>query len=637
MADWLASQPLLLIGVAVLALGPLLFHWVQRRPGWMALTDSFVFVVIAGLVLFHVLPELIDAAGWPVLPLVLIGMIGPSLMEKLFTRAARSTHLLTLALGVLGLCLHEFTDGAALIGEGELHLLVALSIILHRVPVSLTVWWLLRPAYGRRLAVLVLAIMMVATLAGGIWGSALLSTLAAAPLALFQAFVVGSILHVVFHRPHLRHPPAEARTAEGIGSLLGVAAVVLILLPHWIGHGHDHGHPLAPAGAVGANAVAALDRFIDLAATVAPALLAAYMLAWLIHYFFPTTVAMRARGGSDMREALRGALLGLPLPVCIPSVTKLQPLLQQAGASHAFTLAFMVASPILGFDAVLVSLALLGLEVTLARLLLAVAVALAAGYFAGRLCHRDVTAAVAAVTPAAQGRLSTALRAGYSHLIDHTAPWILFGLVVAATLAPTPGWALLADAPWWTYVLILALALPVHWCATGVTPVVAVLLAAGLPLPAALVFLLVGPATSLGLLQFVALRYNRSAAVVLLLVVVTVALAGALLYPVATPFVAPMQDIHPWQYGSAALLLVLIAVSLFRQGARAFAAELMAGIRLFAHDHHHCCGHTHGHDHGRPLAPANAAPQAAGELRIVGVKPSGLVKREPQPRPPGGV
>ena len=46
----LLNQPLLLIGVVVLLLGPLLYRLVQQRPGWMALTDSFVFVVIGGLV-----------------------------------------------------------------------------------------------------------------------------------------------------------------------------------------------------------------------------------------------------------------------------------------------------------------------------------------------------------------------------------------------------------------------------------------------------------------------------------------------------------------------------------------------------------------------------------------------------------
>lgn len=615
------NQPLLLIGVAVLLLGPLLYRLVQRRPGWMALTDSFVFVVIGGLVLFHVLPELIAAAGWPVLPLTLLGLVGPTLIERLFENAARRAHSLTLLLGVAGLCLHEFTDGAALISDGgELHLLLALSIILHRVPVSLTVWWLLRPAYGRLLASLVLFLMMAATLAGGLLGGEILAHLDSRPLALFQAFVIGSILHVVFHRPHSDRSFGEARNMEGTGSLLGVVAVVLILLPHWIGQGHEHHHDEpAPvmavqhqdgqqtaehgvvAPAVADSALAAVHRFVDLTARVAPPLLLAYLLAALINYLFPSRLLMRSRSGSALAEALRGALLGLPLPVCVPAVAKLQPLLARAGASAPFTLAFMVASPILGFDAVLVSLALLGWQLTLARLLLAVLLVVAVGYLVSRLVSHKPGLVLPLAEPSRSERLSAALREGYGHLIDHTAPWILFGLVMAATLAPTPGWQLLADAPLWIYALVLLLALPLHWCATGVTPIVAVLVVAGLPLSAALAFLLLGPAINLGLLQFIRQQYGVVVAASLVVVVVTVAIGGGLLWPL--PLVLALDLSQPpasWQYLAAVLLALIIAISLFRQGARAFSGELLSSLQPLASTHIHGphCGHAHhGHRH----------------------------------------
>lgn len=394
---------------------------------------------------------------------------------------------------------------------------------------------------------------------------------------------------------------------EGAGSLLGVVAVVLILLPHWIGYGHHHevgdelGHD---AALVADSAVAALHRFIDLAATVAPALLVAYLLAALINYRFPTMLVIRRRSGSSLIEALRGALLGLPLPVCVPAVTKLQPLLAKAGASNAFTLAFMVASPILGFDAVLVSLALLGGPLTIARLVLAVVLVVAVGWLVARLVKAEPPSLLLpSAQPQGVGRVSAALREGYAHLIDHTAPWILFGLVVAATLAPTPGWQLLADAPLWLYALVLLLALPLHWCATGVTPVVAVLVLAGLPLPAALVFLLLGPAINIGLLGFIRRQYGLWAATLVLLLVVVVALVGGWLWPLPVNLGLDLQQpVSGWRYGAAVVLGLVIAVSLFRQGARAFIGELLSSLRPFSpaptcsHGHHHL-GHPHIHGH----------------------------------------
>ncbi len=63
----------LIAALAPLALGPLCFSWLQKRPQWQSGLDGFLFITITGLVLFHLLPETIAHYGIGALALVLLG------------------------------------------------------------------------------------------------------------------------------------------------------------------------------------------------------------------------------------------------------------------------------------------------------------------------------------------------------------------------------------------------------------------------------------------------------------------------------------------------------------------------------------------------------------------------------------
>ena len=88
-------------------------------------------------------------------------------------------------------------------------------------------------------------------------------------------------------------------------------------------------------------------------------------------------------------------------------------------------------------------------------------------------------------------------RAGFVELVDGTAPWIVLGLAIAAAAEP---WLVQMLWAQWSDVLEVAvfalLGMPIYVCAAGATPLIAVLLAAGVSPGAALAFLLTGPATN---------------------------------------------------------------------------------------------------------------------------------------------
>ena len=96
------------------------------------------------------------------------------------------------------------------------------------------------------------------------------------------------------------------------------------------------------------------------------------------------------------------------------------------GVPVAAATAFLVATPELGIDSVLISIPLLGYRITAVRLLAAFVVALVAGLVAGRVAaHSRVEAGVDPPPPPPRNNLRGALDFGFRELFDDLGPWIL--------------------------------------------------------------------------------------------------------------------------------------------------------------------------------------------------------------------
>lgn len=234
----------LLASCIALLIGPLFYRYFSSGSGLQKGLDGFVFVSLGGLVLIHILPELLEHGGMLAIVFVVLGLWGPTASEKLFHRYSEITHNLTLTLGIGGLLLHTITDGGAMVlaqQDGNSSLL-ALGVILHRLPVGLAIWWLLKPQVGARWASLVLAAMMLLTGVGYFAGEQLLSQLSLSNTVYLQAFVTGSILHVVLHQPHGQQDDKHGQYEyqAGIGSLLGIGLLVTLLLMDSGNHEHAH-------------------------------------------------------------------------------------------------------------------------------------------------------------------------------------------------------------------------------------------------------------------------------------------------------------------------------------------------------------------------------------------------------------
>ena len=559
---------------------PLVFFLLRERQGPFRFLDGFVMLAVPGLVFLHVVPESIEHRDLVLALALVAGLLAPGTLERLTRDVAHRTDRLALVLGISGLALHAILEGAAitpLAGADDLGL--ALAIVLHRIPVGIAVWWLVRDVYNDGWAILAVLSVAVLTAGGYAGGSTLVDVMGGRGVELYTAFVSGTLVHVAFHQIGHHRKSSPGRLDTGLEGLGGIMAVALLLSLGAIEGDEAH------------SAVEMVHRFLVLAAESAPALLLAYVFAGILQSFLPVaSIRWMSRGGS-MGSAMRGMAVGLPFPICSCGVVPLYRTLVQRGAPPAAAMAFLVATPELGLDAVMLSIPLLGSEMTIARVATAALAALVVGWLVGgRLGAKRALPLVAEgereQTASFAHRVRAGARAGFGEVVDHTAPWIVVGLLIAAVAAPLleSGW--LTRIPPVADVLLFAiLGFPTYVCASSATPLVATLVATGLSPGAAIAFLITGPATNATTFGVVAGLHGRRAAVSFAATLVGVAVGVGLFInftfgAFSGPTLEALTEDPPGFLHQISLVLLglLFLASILRRGIRRFVGELRINL-----------------------------------------------------------
>lgn len=250
----------LLLSILALIAGPYVFSLASRRPAAREGLEGFILVTLAGIICLHIVPEAWRIAGFASVATGLLGLAFPALLEGIFRQALSRAHLVVLAMAAAGIVVHAVLDGIALLplvaeeaaGEETADRALAVGVIIHRLPVGMAIWWVLRPQFGTGVAISTFVVVIVTTVIGYLAGGRLFES-SAWMLALFQAFVAGSLVHVaLFGATHeheqggdVPNPAGEAaaRTrsrgfqsldfrsrAYRAGLLLGLVAI--FILPH---------------------------------------------------------------------------------------------------------------------------------------------------------------------------------------------------------------------------------------------------------------------------------------------------------------------------------------------------------------------------------------------------------------------
>ena len=578
------ESQLLLASLLSLCLGPLICHLARAHRRMLILLDGFIFVTLPGVLFLSILLPILVRGHWEAVFFGLAGILAPGLAKRFFPERAVRVHLTALVLGLLGLCLHSATDGAVLSahadGADSGWNLLLLAVVLHRFPVGLTVWWLVRSGYGSWKAAGALAPILFSTGLGFFRGPGVLAESYGQSADWFHALTAGFLLHATLQLTRTRIGdlvPAGSgmqRWFSGAGSLLGVVLLTALFQVEHLAH-----------AAAGERIVS---TFFQLALKGAPALLIAYLVAGFMSSFLTRSSIAWMRRGRQWNQAMRGMAVGLPFPICSCGVVPLYRTLVRRGAPATAAMAFLISTPELGLDAVLLSIPLLGGKMTIVRVVAAALVALLVGWIVGRLVPRlgsgtesEECHGSPASIPLGQ-KIRQGLSNGFGDAVDHTAPWIVFGLVLAAVVEAFLPTSWLQQLPAALEVPAFAiLGLPTYVCASSATPFVAVLLFKGVSPGAALAFLLTGPATNVTTFGVLARLHGRKIALcfsvtIILLAVAMGYLTNAILAPVQATALEGSAAGAPanLELLCLALLAGLYTFSLLKRGVRGFVGEI---------------------------------------------------------------
>ena len=317
------------------------------------------------------------------------------------------------------------------------------------------------------------------------------------------------------------------------------------------------------------------------------------LIGGLLKVFLSPAYVARHLGQGRYSSVLKAALFGVPLPLCSCGVLPAAAALKRQGANNGATTAFLISTPESGIDSISVSYALLDPIMTVARPLAAFVTAMIAGSIentfnpprpqlamaADLSCAVDGCCSGIDCPPAEHAKHHTffeKIRAGmgyaFGELWGDLAGWFFIGLLLAGMIS-----ALVPDDLITTYLgggfvamlLMLAFGIPLYICATASTPIAAAMILKGVSPGAALVFLLVGPATNMATISvLVGLLGRRATVVYLTCIGVTAVIFGLALDGIyaayglsakATVGQAGELIPYPVQLGAALVILALSA------------------------------------------------------------------------------
>ncbi len=326
------------------------------------------------------------------------------------------------------------------------------------------------------------------------------------------------------------------------------------------------------------------------------------LVAGLLKMFLSPETVARQLGKGKYSSVFKAALFGIPIPLCSCGVLPAAASLKKQGANNGATTAFLISTPESGVDSISITYALLDPIMTIARPLSAFVTAITAGIAENLLrppesdqaddglqsCQVDDCCDGSECDPVEHRNhhgLSERVRAGltyaFGELWGDLVGWFLIGMLLAGIITasvPEDLFTSYLGGGLTSMLVMLLVGIPLYICATASTPIAAALILKGVSPGAALVFLLVGPATNLAsmtvLTGFLGKKatalYLGSIAVVSVLAGLSLDLVYGFLGINASAVVGQAGDIFPgWvQLTGAAILIALSIGPIWRKAVK---------------------------------------------------------------------
>jgi uncharacterized membrane protein YraQ (UPF0718 family) len=322
------------------------------------------------------------------------------------------------------------------------------------------------------------------------------------------------------------------------------------------------------------------------------------LIGGLLKAFLNPSFVADHLGRGRFSSVIKAALFGIPIPLCSCGVLPAAASLKKQGANNGATTAFLISTPESGVDSMAITYALLDPIMTVARPVAAFFTAVAAGITENlihtqseqdwlrvidRSCPIDNCCDGIACPPedharhhSFQEKVVVGIKFAVDDLWGDLAGWFFAGLLLAgfiAVLVPTDLMVRYLGGGLPSMLIMLAVGIPMYICATASTPVAAALILKGVSPGAALVFLLVGPATNVTSLSVLfKILGRRATAIYLITLSLFAVLSGLILDQIyigfglsAQAIIGQAGEVVPYwlQLGGALLVIGLSVKPLF--------------------------------------------------------------------------
>jgi len=277
-----------------------------------------------------------------------------------------------------------------------------------------------------------------------------------------------------------------------------------------------------------------LEALWQLSIAMAPYILFGLIFAGILHELVPDSIVTKHLGKNNVSSVVKSTIFGIPLPVCSCGVIPLASSIKKSGASKGSTLSFLISTPITGVDSILATYGIFGWIFTIYRVITSMIIAMVAGILTNIFDKERSTEAVkqpifSAVTPNTVSTFSMnppnhetsyntgestsnttsntrkkfsfmgAMQYAFITLLGDIAKPLFWGLLIGALITvaiPENLSEVLKAHNLLSYIIVIAIAVPMYVCATASLPIAAGLMLSGVSAGAAFVFLSAGPATN---------------------------------------------------------------------------------------------------------------------------------------------
>lgn len=317
---------------------------------------------------------------------------------------------------------------------------------------------------------------------------------------------------------------------------------------------------------------------------MSPYILLGFLVAGLMHAYVSQRTFARHLSGTGWGAVIKAAAIGIPLPLCSCGVLPAAIGMRRSGASRAASTSFLIATPQTGVDSIAATWSLLGPAFAIVRPIAALVTALFGGLAVGKVertmnghdhkhthdhdhnghCHdsncscKDThcdcdddcedcdddcdddccSSSEAPIHRSFGAKFVDALRYGYVDLVASIGNWLVVGLFIAALITvyvPADFFAIFADRPALSMLLVLVIAIPMYVCATGSIPIALSLMLKGLSPGTAFVLLMAGPAVNFASLTLISKEFGRKPTIIYIASIVL----GSVLFGLGIDYLLP--------------------------------------------------------------------------------------------------